>query len=195
MPCTIVTLPFPPRVLHKPFLKLNPLGTVPFLTDGAALKMTESPAICQYLAHRFDTGPGSRRLVVQPDEADHPLYLNLMYQSDATFMFPLSLVLRYTQLEADRGLQVVGNDYSVWYLARLRGSVDALLRDGREFLCGGRFTCADVCVGYALFMGEILGLADKFAQPTRAYLERLKRRPAFVAARALALEPDLLAKL
>ena len=27
-------LPFPPRVHEKSFLAINPLGTVPFLTDG-----------------------------------------------------------------------------------------------------------------------------------------------------------------
>ncbi len=42
-------LPFPPRVLEPAYMELNPLGTVPLLLDGA-VRMTESVAICQYLA-------------------------------------------------------------------------------------------------------------------------------------------------
>ncbi|MCW8843652.1 MAG: glutathione S-transferase, partial [Rhodobacteraceae bacterium] len=45
-------LPFPPRARHKPFFDINPLGTVPFLRDGETA-MTESSAICQYLADRY----------------------------------------------------------------------------------------------------------------------------------------------
>ena len=44
-------LPFPPRVLSRPYLEINPLGTVPMLSDGA-MRMTESAAICHYLAAR-----------------------------------------------------------------------------------------------------------------------------------------------
>jgi glutathione S-transferase len=31
----LTTMPFPPRFHHKPFLELNPLGTIPFLVDEA----------------------------------------------------------------------------------------------------------------------------------------------------------------
>ena len=48
-------LPFPPRVLAKDYLALNPLGTIPFMKDGET-RMTESSGICHYLAmgrHRW----------------------------------------------------------------------------------------------------------------------------------------------
>jgi glutathione S-transferase len=38
----LVTMPFPPRVFHKEFLKTNPLGTIPFFEGKDGLKMTES---------------------------------------------------------------------------------------------------------------------------------------------------------
>lgn len=37
----LITMPFPPRIFCKKFLKINPLGTIPFFVDGD-VKMTES---------------------------------------------------------------------------------------------------------------------------------------------------------
>ncbi len=34
LPYELVLLPFPPRWLEPSFLELNPLGTIPFFTDG-----------------------------------------------------------------------------------------------------------------------------------------------------------------
>ena len=49
----------------------------------------------------------------------------------------------------------------------------------REYLCAGRFTVADVSVGYALLLAEHLGLAERFTPSVAAYWERLKARPGF----------------
>ena len=51
-------LPFPPRVRAPGYLAINPLGTIPFLIDGET-RMTESAAICHYLAMRH--GPSRSR--------------------------------------------------------------------------------------------------------------------------------------
>ena len=53
MPYELETLPFPPRALRKTFLGTNPLGTVPYFTDGD-VRMTESSGICLYLVDRYD---------------------------------------------------------------------------------------------------------------------------------------------
>lgn len=37
----LITMPFPPRVFHREFLKTNVLGTIPYFEDGDAA-MTES---------------------------------------------------------------------------------------------------------------------------------------------------------
>ena len=49
LPYELVLLPFPPRWLEPSFLELNPLGTIPFFTDGD-VQMTESAAITLHLA-------------------------------------------------------------------------------------------------------------------------------------------------
>jgi glutathione S-transferase len=86
--------------------------------------------------------------------------------------------LRYTILEPEeKRLPTVAADYAKWFHARLR-SVEEATAD-REFLCAGRFTIADIAVGYALYLAETLTLGKDFNPNTRAYYERLKERPGF----------------
>lgn len=181
--CEVETIPFPPRLLHKPFLDVNPLGTVPYFTDGD-VAMTESTAICVYLIGKF----GQADLGMAADHPDYPDYLNWLFQSDATLTFPTAIALRYSALEPpERRQPQVVQDYARWFLGRLR-RLDAHI-EGRDFLCGGRFTIADVAVGYALHLGDIVGLGRNFTPQVAAYLKRLRARDAFK--RAQAVDPDL----
>lgn len=167
-------LPFPPRVFKKEYLAINPLGTIPFFVDGDAT-MTESSGICAYLVEKF--GPTSLR--VEPHEQDYAAYLNWLFFSDATLTFPQTLVLRYTQLEPpERRLPQAATDYGKWFLGRLR-AVESALKE-REFLVADRFTIADICIAYALHLADTLPpLKDQITPLSRAYLERLRERPAF----------------
>ncbi|MGH6624891.1 MAG: glutathione S-transferase N-terminal domain-containing protein, partial [Burkholderiaceae bacterium] len=81
-------LPFPPRVHARPFLEINPLGTVPLLVDDG-VRMSESAAICQYLAARFSP----RAMDVAVDEPGFGAYLNFLHFGEATLTFPQTLVL------------------------------------------------------------------------------------------------------
>ncbi len=176
--CELVTLPFPPRVRDKAFLEHNPLGTVPLLVDGET-RMTESAAICDYLGHRF----GPTDFIVAPEEPGYGAYLNGLHQGEATLTFPLTLVLRYGRFEPpERRLPGVVEDYSQWFLARLRVLADTLERE--PFVAAKRFTMADISIGYALFLGRAVGLSDRYPTTVAAYLERILARPAFARARA-----------
>ena len=169
----IEVMKFPPRFLHPGFVDVNPIGTVPFFTDGN-LEMTESAGISQYLVDRY--GPSD--LAVGLEEPDYGLYLNWVHRSDATLTFPQTIFLRYTKLEPEeRRNSQAAKDYVQWFYSRLR-SVERTMGD-REYLCADRFTIADICVGFALYLAEILGLRDGFKEHTDAYYERLKSRPAF----------------
>jgi len=175
-------LAFPPRVHAKPYLELNPMGTVPLLEDGAT-RMTESAAMCQYLAARHSPGV----LDVQASEPAYGAYLNWLHMSDATLTFPQTLVLRYTHFEpAERKQAQVASDYARWFLARLR-AVDAAVQHN-AYLCTDRFTAADVAVGYALLLARHLGLDAQFPSAVATYWQRLQDRPAFQ--RALRIERE-----
>jgi len=61
--------------------------------------------------------------------------------------------------------------------------VDRALQNG-DWLCSGRFTAADISVGYALLLAAQLGLDAEFTPAVAAYWARLQARPAFQAAKA-----------
>jgi glutathione S-transferase len=169
----LVVMDFPPRATFEGYLDINPLGTVPTLVDGE-LTMTESAGISQYLVDCY----GPTDLALKPGDKDYGVYLNWLHRSDATLTFPLTLVLRYTRLETEeRRLPQAAEDYRRWFFSRLR-SVEQALED-REFLCADRFTCADICIGYALVFAESLGLDASFKPNTARYFTMLKQRPAF----------------
>lgn len=176
LPYALKMLPFPPRVLQPSYLEINPLGTIPLLIDGDT-RMTESAAICQYLCALSAPTP----LNVEPGEPEFGAYLNFLHFGEATLTFPQTLVLRYARFETEDRLQPqVAHDYARWFLARLRTLEPRLA--SREYLCAGRFTAADISVGYALLLAQHLGLAEQFTPSVRAYWERLQRREAYVAA-------------
>jgi glutathione S-transferase len=178
-------LPFPPRVARPDYLELNPLGTVPLLIDGE-VRMTESAAIPHYLATRYGPSP----LAVDVAEPDYGAWLDWLHRSEATLTFPQTIVLRYTRMEpAERRLQQAADDYTQWFLSRLR-HVTRTLADGREWLCAGRFTMADICVGFALLSAVDLGLTHKFSPEIAAYWERLSSRPAFLAAKRVQVSAE-----
>ena len=179
LPYDLRLLPFPPRVAARDYLAINPLGTVPLLLDGET-RMTESAAICQFLAARHGPTP----LAVAPDEPAYGAYLNWLSFGEATLTVPLTLVLRYGRLEpAARRLPQIVEDYGRWFLARLRAVEAALAAgptDGADAtLCAGRFTAADISVGYALLLAIQVGLGPRLPERVAAYWARLKQRDAY----------------
>ncbi len=170
----LVTMKFPARDHHREFTAINPLGTVPYLVDGDVV-MTESIAMCQYLAERYGPTP----LTVSPDEPDYPIYLNWLQRADATLTFPLALIYRYGQLEPDerKNPQIVA-DYIPWYMNRSK-SIEMGL-EGREYLCAGRFTIADIAVAFSVHFALVSVGLDKVLRPnTGHWWERVTARDAY----------------
>ncbi|MCK4141947.1 glutathione S-transferase family protein [Ralstonia pseudosolanacearum] len=175
-PYELVMLPFPPRVLARTYLDINPLGTIPLLIDGDTC-MTESAAICQYLAAL--SAPTT--LQIEPGEKEYGAYLNYLHFGEATLTFPQTLVLRYARFEPEHRRQpTVAEDYAKWFLARLR-TLEPVLAE-HPYLCGRRFTAADVSVGYALMLAQHLGLHSRFTPAVAGYWERLQQRQGYLDA-------------
>jgi glutathione S-transferase len=166
-----VMMQFPPRFFHKEFMDVNILGTIPYLIDGE-VEMTESVAMCQYLADLY----GPTDLKVNSDEQDYHHFLNWLAHSDATLTFPQTVVLRYSLQEvgvADKAAE----GYRRWFVSRLKLLEKSL--DSREYLCCDRFTIADICVGYAIHLAKTLQIEEAFKPNIKRWSDMLFSRDGF----------------
>jgi glutathione S-transferase len=177
VPYALELLPFPPRVMKRQYLDINPLGTIPLLIDGET-RMTESAAICQYLGDRYSGPP----LTVARDEPAYGAYLNALHFGEATLTFPLTIVLRYGEMEPpERRLPQAAADYSRWAMARMRAYEK--MRAGAEYAAAGRFTMADISIGYAVLLARAAGIGADVPPSMSQYFDRLATRPAFARAK------------
>lgn len=153
LPYRLHTLPFPPRHRHEGMHEINPLGTIPVLIDRD-VRMTESVAIPHYLATKY----GPTDLAVAPHEEGYAAYLNFLVMGEATLTFPQTIHLRY-QVFARPGERrpEIARDYAEWFGSRLRNAEGMM---GEEFVAAGRFTMADISVGYAIMLALSVGLEE-----------------------------------
>lgn len=151
------------------FLRLNPMGKLPVITDGAAV-VSESAAIGLYLADRY--GPG--RLAPALDDPARGTYLRWA-------LFSPSVIEPAAAAKASGGEFRAGAVGWGSYEDML-SATEAAIGAG-PWLLGERFTMADVIFGGTLrYM-----LMFKMVEPRpafNAYAERLAARPAFQRATA-----------
>ncbi len=174
------TVLFPARMRQPEFLRINPLGSLPAFAHGEAF-MTESMAICEYLAATYGPTP----LAVAPDEPGFAEYRQFCWFGEASLTQPLGTIFRYARLEpVERRLPQAVDDARQVFARRL----DVVTRrlDESDTLAADRFTLADVSVAYALGLADFLGEAAAFPPVVTAYLRRLAERPAYRRAYALA---------
>ena len=185
LPYVLELMAFPPRYAVEGYRDINPLGTVPACFIDGVL-MTESAAIGHVLATRF----GPSELAVAPHESAYPAYMNFLFMGEATLTFPQTIHLRYTRLEPpERRAKQAAEDYAQWFGSRLKNAETMMAGD---YVCAGRFTMADISVGYAVMLALSIGLEEQVTPGMQAYFERLSGREGFVRAKAAqAAGPDL----
>lgn len=185
LPYELEVMPFPPRFRVEGYKDLNPLGTVPAcFVDGVL--MTESSAIPHVLATRF--GPSD--LAVAPDEPGYMAYMNFLFMGEATLTFPQTIHLRYTRLEPpERRVAQAAEDYALWFGSRLRAA-EAMLEG--DFASAGRFTMADISLGYAVMLALSIGLEAQVTPGMAAYFDRLGQRIGFQRAKLAQGEGSML---
>ncbi len=173
------TSPVSFQQLQQPeFLAVSPGGTLPAL-DAGAVRMTESVAIIHYLAVKHGSP-----LAVEPQDVRYPDYLQFLVFGEATLAAPLNAVVgtRFMGPEDQKDnftVQVIMQSYQ----RRLSPLLQQLERG--DYMAGDDFTMADISVGYALGLAEMLKICEHPA-PIQAYRERLTARPAYQRAAAVA---------
>lgn len=158
---------------NKPaaLLEANPLGKVPTIVhDGGVV--TEAAAICLYLADAF---PAAGLGPTDAERADY--YRWVLFTAGPLEAAVMDKVLGFAVPADKRGMVGYGSfDEAVATLA-------FALRQ-HDYVCGSRFTAADVYVGSAVSWFTQFGELPREA-PFSDYLARLQERPAWVRARAI----------
>jgi glutathione S-transferase len=155
----------------RAYRRINPMGKVPALTDGEAV-VSENPAICLYLADRYDLGGLAPAL----DDPRRGAYLRWMVFSTAVFEPAVYLN------ESPDPIAAAGRGWGD------RDTVIETLQEALsqgDWLMGDAFTAADVMLGslisIALFNDRIAAVPAAL----RAYNARLEARPAYQRAAAV----------
>ncbi len=171
-PYELRTLPFTAENLKSAeYLRINPLGKLPAIQDGD-VQMFESGAIVEYLVEQYGNG----RLAPAPGTPARATYLQWLHFGEASAMPPISELAQHTMFkpESERIAAVIPDAQ-----ARIQTWLSAVepALAGRDYLCGGEFTAADVMMGYSLLLTKWFGLLGD--RPNlAAYLARLEARPA-----------------
>lgn len=158
---------------RKPdFLAINPAGKIPVLDDDG-LVLTESAAICIYLADKFPAqklapGPAdleqraqfNRWIFFCVTELEQPLWRTARHQ----FVYP-----EEKRLAAD--IELAQQEFLA-----MAAVLEAHMQ-GRSFVAGDHFSVADIITAYTLDWATMYGWLADF--PTlNAYLEQMYLRPA-----------------
>lgn len=153
------------------YLAINPMGKVPAIVhDG--ITVTECAAICTYLA---EVHPGAKLTPTAGERADY--YRWMFFAAGPVEQAVLARAMGW-EVPDDRQATAGFGSYD-----RVVDVLDALLQD-RDYVCGERFTMADVYFGSQIVWG--VGFKSLPARPSfAAYADRLTARPAWQQAKAI----------
>ncbi|MBU1378608.1 MAG: glutathione S-transferase family protein [Alphaproteobacteria bacterium] len=146
------------------YLKLNPAGKVPTLTDGEVV-VSENPAIGIYLADRYSYGNLAPRI----EDKTRGAYLKWMVYSTAV-VDPVATL-------HEQKIDLPGFSQGFGAFDDMVGVLETTL-DDREWLLGDRFSGADIVLGGTvsrLLYQQILPKASALLE----YNARLTRREAY----------------
>ena len=161
------------------YLAINPMGKVPAIRhDGKVV--TEAAAICAYLAEAFPAAA----LAPEPDErADYYRWL-FFAAGPVEHAITNRSVLDWSPSSEQERMVGYGN------YDRVVDVLEGALTD-RDFVCGRRFTAADVYVGSTVDWGLQFGTLPDRAT-FQSYAARLRERDAYRRAKEIdrALMPE-----
>ena len=166
VPYDTVWLDFGTTMKAPEYLAINPLGKVPALKHGDAV-LTESAAICAYLADHF-----VEKGLIPPagDPARAAFFRWLFFAAGPLESAIVARLLDWHVPEGRSGMVGFGS-----YEAAVDALENALLPG--PWICGEQFTAADVYVGANISFGMRFGTLEKRPAFER-YAASLEERPA-----------------
>ena len=161
-------------------LKRNPSGQMPALELDNGNFISEVTVICEYL----DENQGNTDLIGKSaeDRAETKMWtrridLQIVEPLTSGFRYSEGLELFKTRMrvipEAAEGLKLIAQEKILW--------LDSLM-EGKEFVCGDRFTLADIMLFCFLNFGATVGQTiNPEAKNITAWFEKVKERPSAAA--------------
>jgi glutathione S-transferase len=160
----------PDRDNSAEFLDASPMGKVPALVDGA-VRMSESAAICLYIADRYAAGT----LAPAIDDPARGKFLYWLMYTPA--VIEPSMSEKFHGVETNRYRSGWG-DFDLM-LETLEGGLA-----GKDWVLGEHFSAADVMLGSSVVFMRLFGMLPDSAV-LGAYADRCLARPAYQRALAL----------
>lgn len=159
----------------EPYISINPMGKVPAI-DHEGHVVTECAGICAYLAEAFPEAD------LAPTDNERADYLRWLFFAAGPLESAVTNKSMGWSVEDPEKKGMLGyGDYD------LAVSVLEKLLQDRDYVCGNRFTMADVYVGSQVGWGTQFGTLpglDAF----RDYAARVQARPAYKEAKAIDME-------
>lgn len=170
-PYETIVLDYGDAMKSPDYLAINPMGKVPTLVHGDAV-VTETGAICAYLADAFS------EVGLAPRDSERAAYHRWMYFAAG----PVEAATSNRSLGVEPDEQQSGmlgyGSFDLTYQTLLFALAD------KPFICGERFTAADVYFGSEVMFG--LQFKSLQEHPLLcAYRDRLTERSAYQRASAL----------
>lgn len=153
--------------LTPSYREISPMGRVPGI-DINGTRMFESSAICTFLADQYP----EKNLAPRVDSPERAEYLSWLFFGATTLENEVLEVMRARKNPDD------ANRFSEAQkkLNHTLSLLDETLVS-KEYLCGSKFTAADLVAGYPLAIANEAGILGDFAG-VRRYLGLLMDRPA-----------------
>ncbi|MEH6790523.1 glutathione S-transferase family protein [Parasphingorhabdus sp.] len=166
-----VLLEYGTSMKAEDYLKVNPMGKVPAIDHDGTI-VTECAAICAYLAEAFpDAG-------LAPTAAEKADYFRWLFFTAG----PVEAAVTNRSM----GFEVVPDKQMMAGYGNFEQVVDVL--DAKfqadDYVCGSRFTMADVYVGAQVVWGTMFDTLPK-RDSLLAYAGRVTGRDAYLAAKAI----------
>jgi glutathione S-transferase len=172
-PYETVLLDYASSMKAPDYLAINPMGKVPAIRHGETV-VTEAAAICAYLADMF---PDKGLAPPSGNPRRGPYYRWLFFAAG-----PVEAAVTGKSL----GLLAPPDKAPMAGYGTFDEVIDTLERAVKDcnYLCGDRFTAADVYVGSQIGWGMMFGTIDRRPAFTD-YVGRLQARPAAIRAREI----------
>ena len=172
-------LDFETTIKSPEFASINPMAKVPAITHGEVV-VTETPAICAYLADAFPEKGLAPDISARAD-----YYRWMMFAAGPIEQSCVTLAMGFEVPDEKEGMVGYGS------LSRVLNTLEGLL-SGQEYAAGSKFSAADVYLASQLQWNMTMGVIDG-RQVFVDYSERMHDRPA--SKRAASIDDELFGKM